>query len=300
MAHEDCYDLTKGEDVTLVSLPVSEAEKDNTLDYLASTFDINDNRLRDGIGYPGPKVINFAGILKYKQLPLVNIIKTILAMGKKGMGRPVEIEFALRLDERERPEFYIVQIRPLVTLRERKNVMITVKDKNRAVMYTDRAMGNGIIEKIKDLVLVETDNFDKTRTVEIAQLVGEANDMMDQRPYILVGPGRWGTQDRFLGIPVEWDQISGARCIIEISIPDFSIDPSHGTHFFHNITSLGLPYFTVLHNNKDHILDWKWLREQESVDLMGLVKVLKFKKGLSIKVDGRTGQGIILPSDSGS
>jgi len=295
MSPRECYDLRQGEDVTLLTLPISEAEKDGTLDLIASTFDVNDNRIRDGLGFQGPRVIDFAGILKYGKLPLVNIIRTILAMGRNGMGRAVEIEFAVKMQEKETPEFHIVQIRPLVTLKERRNVMITDQDRKNAILYTDRALGNCIIERIQDLVFVETEGFDKTRTVEIAELIGEANRLMKERPYILLGPGRWGTQDRFLGIPVEWDQISGARCMVEVSIPDFQIDPSLGTHFFHNITSLGIPYFTVLHNRKDHVFDEKWMKQNVTTDLKGLVKMIRLEEPLCIKVDGRTGQGIILP-----
>jgi hypothetical protein len=297
LTHKECYDLIVGEDVTLVSLPVHRAEEDGTLDYLASTIDVNDNRLRDGIGHHGPKVITFSGVLKYFQVPLVDIIKTILDIGQKGMGRPVEIEFAGTIDGDGKAKFYIVQIRPLVTLKERRQVMVGLKEKEMARIYTDRALGNGIMERVTDIVYVDPDTFDKTDTIEIARLIGEANSMMDERPYILIGPGRWGTQDRFLGIPVQWDQISAARVIVEVSLPDFIVDPSHGTHFFHNITSLGLPYFTLNHKDKNHIIDWDWLKEQQCVDLMGYVKVVRLKEPLTIKVDGREGVGIIYPSE---
>ncbi|MGA1873359.1 MAG: PEP/pyruvate-binding domain-containing protein [Thermoplasmatota archaeon] len=293
LSHDTCYDLRKGEDVTLVSLPVQEAQADGTLDYIASTYVANDNRLRDGVAHHGPKVITFAGVLKYDQLPLVDIIQTILGMGQKGMGRPVEIEFAGTVDERGITRFNIVQIRPLVTLKERRSVMITEVEIDEAVIMTDKALGNGIIERIHDIVYVDPDNFDKTMTMEIAELIGQANSMMEERPYILIGPGRWGTRDRFLGIPVQWDQISGARVIVEASMPEFIIDPSHGTHFFHNITSLGLPYFTVSHRNGGHIMDWDWIRSQTTVDLMGSVKMVRLKTPLTIKVDGRNGKGII-------
>ncbi|MGA1792364.1 MAG: PEP/pyruvate-binding domain-containing protein [Thermoplasmatota archaeon] len=293
LGHEACYDLRKGEDVTLVSLPVQEALEDGTLDMIASTYVVNDNRLRDGVGHHGPKMITFAGVLKYEQLPLVDIIKTILEMGQKGMGRPVEVEFAGTVDDKGIARFNIVQIRPLVTLKERRQVMISDHEKASAVIFTDKALGNGIIQNIHDIVYVDPDSFDKTMTIEIAELIGQANSMMEGRPYILIGPGRWGTQDRFLGIPVTWEQISGARVIVEASIPDFNIDPSHGTHFFHNITSLGLPYFTVSHRDRINVLDWDWFRAQTSVDLMGFVKVLRSKTPLTVKVDGRKGVGIV-------
>ncbi|MBN1538736.1 MAG: histidine kinase [Candidatus Thermoplasmatota archaeon] len=290
------YDLRNGEDVTLESLPIAEAENDGTLDFLASTYVPDDNRLRDGVGHQGPRVISFAGILKYEKVPLVDIIRTILDMGQKGMGRPVEIEFAGTIDDNGRARFSIVQIRPLVTLKEKSQVLIAEGEKDDALIYTDRALGNGILERIFDVVFVEPGNFDKTMTVETASLIEQANASLEGRPYILIGPGRWGTMDRFLGIPVQWDQISGARVMVETSMPDFMIDPSHGTHFFHNITSLGVPYFTVSHRNRKHRIDWDSLRNATEVDLKGVVKLARYREPLMVKVDGRSGEGIILPS----
>ncbi|MBN1389495.1 MAG: hypothetical protein JXA22_02520 [Candidatus Thermoplasmatota archaeon] len=292
------YDLRMGEDVTLVSLPVSEAEKDGTLDLLASTYVPDDNRLRDGVAHQGPKVITFAGILNYEKVPIVDIIRKILYMGQKGMGRPVEIEFAGTIDDNGTARFSIVQIRPLVTMKEKSQVLIAVGERDEALIYTDKALGNGILERIYDIVFVEPENFDKTMTVETASLIEQANTRLEGRPYILIGPGRWGTRDRFLGIPVSWDQISGARVMVEISIPDFIIDPSHGTHFFHNITSLGVPYLTVSHRNGGHRIDWDRLRSATEMDLKGVVKMARYEEPLTVKVDGRSGEGIILPSNT--
>ncbi|KYK29877.1 MAG: hypothetical protein AYK23_01445 [Candidatus Proteinoplasmatales archaeon SG8-5] len=286
-----CFDLTVGENVTLLKLPIRAAEEDGGLDQVASTFDANDNRLRDGIGISGPRVITFAGILKYDMIPLVGIVKELLNIGQSGMGRPVEIEFALSEDDDGKPVVHVLQIRPLVTMREHKEVHISEGDRESALAYTDRALGNGILEDISDIVYVPPGLFDSSRTVEIAREIGEINKELE-RPYILIGPGRWGTRDRWLGVPVEWDQISYARAIIEASLENFRIDPSHGTHFFHNITSLGILYLTVPYGKKEAFVDWNWLDSIEPETQRKHVRHLRVEH-LNVKVDGRDGTGII-------
>jgi len=291
-----CFDLSLGEEVTLQNLDIGEAERDNTLDMLASTFDADDNRLRDGVGGKGPKLITFAGILKYGMFPLVDIIKEMLRIGQRGMGRPVEIEFAANMNGDE-AEFHVLQIRPLVTMRERGGLNITSREKESALICTSKAMGNGLIERINDIIYVPPETFDATRTVEIAREIGGANAGMDGTPYILIGPGRWGTRDRFLGIPVEWDQISWAKAIVEASIEGFRIDPSHGTHFFHNITALGIPYFTVGPNRRDERVDWGRLSSFSTIGSYRYIRHVRAADPLMVKVDGRSGSGIIGPSD---
>ncbi|MFO8051112.1 MAG: PEP/pyruvate-binding domain-containing protein [Thermoplasmatota archaeon] len=297
LEHDVCYDLKEGEDVTLVTNPIFRAEEHGTLTKLASTYDADDDRIRDGIEHPGPKVITFAGILKYDMVPLVDILNTVLQIGKMGMGRNVEIEFASSLDKNGDPEFYLVQIRPLVTLKERRQVVISEKESENALLLTDKGLGNGMIERIHDIVFVDPDNFDKSMTPEIAYDIERLNHELEGKPYILIGPGRWGTQDRWLGIPVQWDQISGARVMVEVSLPDFVIDPSHGTHFFHNITSLGIPYLTVMHNREGHRLEWDRLREMKGGKGRSPVKHVRTDEALRVKVDGRTGKGIIVEMD---
>ncbi|MEA3559454.1 MAG: PEP/pyruvate-binding domain-containing protein [Candidatus Thermoplasmatota archaeon] len=297
LKHSSCYDLKKGEDVTLVTFPISKAEEHGSLDSIASSYDANDNRIRDGVGYPGPKMITFAGILKYNMVPLVEILKTILEIGRMGMGRDVEIEFAGSIDRKGDPEFYLVQIRPLVTLKERRQVVISDQDSDRAILLTDKALGNGLIERVYDMIFVDPEKFDRSMTVQMAEEIEELNRELKGTPYILIGPGRWGTQDRWLGIPVEWDQISGARAMVEVSLPGFAIDPSHGTHFFHNITSLGIPYFTVMHNRKGHKLNWDRIRQMDKIKGDGLVMHVRSREPLLIKVDGRTGKGMIVEMD---
>lgn len=293
------FDLTQGEESTLKTLEIAAAETDGTLGYVASTYDADDNRLRDGAAGPGPKVITFAGIRKYNVLPLASIIKELLAVGEQGMGRPVEIEFAGTLGTDGGPEFYVLQIRPLVTLRERQQVVIEEADMKSALVFSDKALGNGALDGICDVVLVQPDTFDAARTVEIAGEVSEFNKQLDGVPYILIGPGRWGTRDRFAGIPVQWHQISWARTIVEASLKSFRVAPSHGTHFFHNITSLGVMYLTVPYGSERAFMNWDELRKLPVVATKKYVRHLRLRSPVVVKVDGQSGKGVVFrPSGS--
>jgi hypothetical protein len=290
------FDLLKGEESTLRTLEIADAAGDGTLDFVASTYDMNDNRLRAGVGSPGPKVITFAGIRKFDMLPLVGIIRELLEVGERGMGRPVEIEFAGTIGSDGNPEFYVLQIRPLVTLRERQQVVIETGDVERALISTGNALGNGVLEDIRDVVLVPPETFEPTRTIAIASEVGELNKKLQGTPYILIGPGRWGTRDRFAGIPVQWHQISWARTIIETSFEGFRVAPSHGTHFFHNITSLGIMYLTVHHDSPSATTRWDELGSIRPESAGKYVKHIRIPSPVIVKVDGRTGRGVILRS----
>jgi hypothetical protein len=288
------FDLLEGEESTLKTLDIADAEPDGTLGYVASTYDVNDDRLRDGVGARGPRIITFAGIRKFDMLPMVGTARKLLAVGEKGMGRPVEIEFAGTIAEDGSPEFYALQIRPLVTLRERQQVVIGKADMEHALVSTDNALGNGVLEGIRDIVLVPADTFDATKTTDIASEVAGINKTLQDTPYILIGPGRWGTRDRFAGIPVQWHQISWARTIIETSFEGFRVAPSHGTHFFHNITSLGIMYLTVPHETQGAFADWQALGSIPPVTAKQYVKHIRLPYRLVVKVDGRTGKGVIL------
>ncbi|MBI5001197.1 MAG: hypothetical protein HZB92_06710 [Euryarchaeota archaeon] len=292
-AGKKSFDLSEGEDVTLLSLDLSDAEGDGTLEQIVSTYDRNDGRLRDGLD-EGPKVVTFAGVLKYGHMPLPEILRELLSLGQRSVGRPVELEFAVEHGYGGRPEFHILQIRPLVALRERRQVAVSDGERKGALVYTDKALGNGMVEGIYDVVFVPPETFDPARTRETADEIGDLNRAIG-RPYLLVGPGRWGTRDRWLGIPVSWDQISWARAIVEVALEDFRIDPSHGSHFFHNLTALGIPYFTVPYGTKD-VMDWRWLGKQPAARKNRYVAHLRLKKALVAKVDGRTGKGAVIHS----
>ncbi len=288
-----CFDLADGEEVTLKALDILAANEDGMLEYLGSTYDINDNRLRDGINSDGPKFITFAGILNYNMIPLVHVIREVLTVGERGMGRPVEIEFAGIIAEDEKPEFYVLQIRPLVSLRERRRVVINEQERINALISTNKALGNGIIGDLRNVVLVPPETFDPAKSEEIAIEIGEINKELKGTPYILIGPGRWGTRDRWLGIPVEWDQISLARTIIEVALEDYRIDPSHGTHFFHNITSLGIMYFTVPFDEEGSFIDWDEFRATKPLITKKFTKLYRLPFSMVVKVDGRSGSGVV-------
>ena len=187
-----------------------------------------------------------------------------------------------------------------MTLRERQQVMIEESDVTGALVYTESALGNGVLEGIKDVVLVPPETFDTSKTLEIAAEVDEINKTLVNTPYILIGPGRWGTRDRFAGIPVQWHQISWARTIIETSFEGFRVAPSHGTHFFHNITSLGIMYLTVPHDSKSASIDWRELGEIPPVASRKYVKHLRLHRPVTVKVDGKSGKGVILTSPDGA
>ncbi len=288
------FDLSKGEDATLISLDISKAEKDNTLDDLASVYDPVDDRFRDGSDFEGNKVITFGPILKYETYPLAKIIKELLEISERGMGCAVEMEFAASVGKDKKFDFYLLQIRPLISIREHKHIDINKNlNKKKILAFSSKALGNGIVENIKDVVFVTKNTFDRLHTVDIANEIGEINAKLNNEPYILIGPGRWGSNDRWLGIPVTWDQISGARTIVETPIEDIRVDPSHGSHFFHNVTSLGIPYLTLTYGSETDFIDWSWLEKLPVSVEKRFVRHLHFKSPLIIKVDGRCGFGLI-------
>ncbi len=288
------FDLSKGEEETLLRLDINEAEESGALDYLASTFDANDNRMRDGTMANGPRAITFAGVLKYNMLPLAPILKNLLSIGRKGMGRPVELEFGTRMGDDNIPEFHALQIRPFITLKEKVELTISDEEREAAVIRSDKVMGNGRVDDIEDIIFVPPDTFDSSMTREIANEIGKLNGDLEGRPYLLIGPGRWGTRDRWLGIPVDWDQISNARVIVEYSTEDFRVDPSHGTHFFHNLTSRGIPYFTLTHGSNDAHLDWDRLKGSDTGYGSKMVRHIRLDRPITVKVDGRPGYGVVI------
>ncbi|MFO7618953.1 MAG: PEP/pyruvate-binding domain-containing protein [Thermoplasmata archaeon] len=296
----DTHDLLKGEHVTLAAQAIQKAEPDGTLDYIASTFDINDSRLMDGASGKGPKLITFAGVLKYKMLPMLDIIKPLLDIGSRGMGGHVEMEFAMRFDESGKPEFYVVQIRPLTSIKERVKVTIDPTSIDGSLIFSSRAMGNGSLQGIRDIVFIDPAKFDNTQTHGIAREIDAVNASLKDTPYLLIGPGRWGTRDRFLGIPVTWDNISQARAMVEAELENFRIDPSHGTHFFHNITSLGILYFNVRYGTKDNVIRWDRFTEHKAKYEGKFVTHVELPYELDIMVDGRTGRGIIKRKENNS
>ena len=292
--------LSEKEVETLEKINVSEIIEDGTLDHIASTYDKNDEMIRDSLSKKGPHLITFAGILKYDVFPLSSILKEILSASQESMGSPVEIEFAVNFgpEGKKPPVFAIIQIRPLVISQEQANITWDEKELKRknTFLYSNQALGNGLIDSIKDIVYVSPDTFDSTKTVQIAGEIGKINSTLAGKQYLLIGPGRWGTQDPWLGMPVAWSDISNVKIMVETAFENFNIKPTQGTHFFQNITSRGIGYINVTLKQKESMIDWKWLKNQKIENQLKYVKHVKLKKPLTVKLDGKNGKALITRS----
>jgi hypothetical protein len=214
------------------------------------------------------------------------------------MGCPIEIEFAVNINQEENvlPILAILQIRPLVPSNEQTQISWDEDfDKKGVLIHSNKALGNGLIKSIKDVVYVPPDLFDSTKTIEIAKEIDKLNQdlIKSKKPFILIGPGRWGTEDRFLGVPVKWNQISGVRVMVETALENFVTEPSQGTHFFHNITSRGIGYINVPYNSKEYFIDWRWLEEKQPIKSLKFVKHIELDNYLTIKLDGRKSCALI-------
>ena len=286
-------------DSNLQKREIDDAENEFPVRTLASTYVPDEDRIRDTGHIPGPKVMTFAQVLKYGIFPLPNILSDLLSLGRKGMGCPVEIEFSVDLstDKKQKSDFFFLQIRPMVADEERFSVEITPEEFERAFCRSIQALGNGKNEKIADIVYVKPDVFETSATVQIAKEIGQINGGLfkEKRPYLLIGPGRWGSADRWLGIPVQWRHISGVGAIIELRNEKLKADPSQGSHFFQNITSLGIDYITVTEGpeSEDHF-DWKWVTSLPAVQETPFLRHVRVKKPLIIKIDGRKSQCVII------
>ncbi|MDP2338534.1 MAG: PEP/pyruvate-binding domain-containing protein [Bacteroidota bacterium] len=292
------FDLEKGgENAAIKKLKISVAEKDGVLQNCASVYDYENDCLIPGIDSPGMRVIDFANILKYKQIPLADTLTLLLKLFREAMGSPVEIEYALDLEKGENklPTFYLLQIKPLIRRDEQLTVNIGNIDPEKTLMFAKRGMGNGIVKGIKDVIFVDPDRFDKMKTREIAAEINQFNRKMDflNKEYILIGPGRWGTRDPFTGIPVAWANISKARIIVEMGLKDFPLDGSLGSHFFHNVTSMNVGYFTIPQNSPDATLNLNILKQMPVIDEGDYIKHVCFANELSIVMDGKNRQALI-------
>jgi CheY-like chemotaxis protein len=293
------FDLLSGDDVTITELPIKVAEEHGALDQIASVWDFHDNRLVPDLNISGPRVIAFEKILKYNSFPLASILERLLDIGEKAFGTPIEIEFAVKLSQAQSetpPTFYILQIRPLSLSDEDIAIETKELEQSNLLLYTETALGNGTIEGIQDIVFIAPDTFDKLKTPEIQAEVEQLNQHLTEqnRGYLLIGPGRWGSRDPFLGIPVKFAQINHARAIVEIGLPDFDIDPSQGTHFFHNIVALRIAYFNIPYNNKRAFLDWEWLKSLPIERQLKYTAHVRSATPLTIKINGKTGVGVII------
>jgi CheY-like chemotaxis protein len=285
-------------DLKVQSFELSVAEQDGSLTFTASTYSPENQVIYDGISRPGIRVINFGPILKHKIFPLPQILELLLDMGQWGMGTPVEIEFAANLSvpHGQPKEFGILQMRPLVLSRETEHWTFEDFDPSRIICSSERVMGNGTLTGIVDVVVVDYDQFDRARSRDVAKEVSLFNAQLieEKRPYLLVGVGRWGSLDPWLGIPVNWDQIAGAKAIIETGFKEMAVTPSQGSHFFQNLTSFMIGYFTVDMHSHQGFMDWEWLLAQPAIEQKEFTKLVRFEKPLTIKMDGHHNKGIIL------
>ncbi|MFO7977079.1 MAG: PEP/pyruvate-binding domain-containing protein [Bacteroidales bacterium] len=284
--------------VNLFHLKIKAAEKDSSMKFVASTFDYEDQIIREGTYEGGKKIITFANVLRHNSFPLAEILQELLEIGQKEMNNQVEIEFAVNLDTppNQPQAFYFLQIRPIVETQEKNRIKITHHDPEESIIISNQALGNGIIENIKDFIYVKPEAFNPAHTHKIASVIDQLNSKMVARKknYILVGPGRWGSADPWLGIPVKWAQISGARLIVEAGMHHFRIDPSQGTHFFQNLTSFNVGYLTINPHVNEGYYDLDFLNEIKAEYEDEYVRHVSFSNPLIIKIDGSKKTGIVL------
>lgn len=281
--------LLEGEDAGLIKLELDVAEKHGTLKHCASVYDIAGERIVSGIDYPGPRIINFANVIKYNYIPLSETIHVILNVVEEAMGSPVEIEFAVDLNKKDgKASFYLLQIKPLF---KKIEVEINIEniDYGQLLLYSEGGVGNGKIDNLTDVIFLDPEKFDKLETEKMRDEISLLNEAMVKadKKYILIGPGRWGSRDRFIGIPVAWSQISNAKIVVEISLEDFPLEASLGSHFFYNMISMNVGYFSVKHNSPIDQINWDVLRKQEVVSQTKYFKHVCFAQPLEVFMDGK-------------
>lgn len=281
----------------VVMLGLEQAERHGTLAPIGSVWSSENDALYDGIYRDGVRVVTFAHVLKSGVFPLAEILTRVLEVGREGMSGPVELEFAVNLSATPR-EFAILQMRPYGATGDFEPVDIDDRPRDQMICYCTQSLGNGIIDPIHDVIYVRPDAFDPGKTREMAAQIAALNDALraENRSCVLIGPGRWGSSNRWLGIPVTWGQISAARLIVEATLDTFAVDPSQGSHFFHNLTSLGVAYLTINPRLETGFVDWAWLEEQAPTFDGPLVRHLRLARPIEARVDGRTSRGAVYKS----
>ena len=280
----------------LLKLPVKEAENDGALTYIASTYDPYDMVIRDGIYPGGRKVITFANILQHDVFPLARILQLAQKYGQGEMRRPVEIEFAVNLDAKEKKGvFYLLQIRPMVDMKADLNEDLNTIPEDQLLLKSVNSLGQGIMDDIQDVIYVKTDGYSASNNQLIAYDIEKLNKrFLDEgKHYILVGPGRWGSSDTWLGIPVKWPNISAARVLVEAGLTNYRVDPSQGTHFFQNLTSFGVGYFTINAYMNDGLYNQELLNSMPAVEETKFLRWVHFDKPLTVKMDGKKKIGVV-------
>jgi len=282
----------------LVKGDLAAAEQDGSLRYVASTYNARSDRVVMGVGAEGPRVLNFATLLVLDDIPLNALLKSLLALCEKALAAPVEIEFAMTFDKGRNASgphrFGFLQVRPMVVSDQVVEISHTEMVDETVLLASDHVLGNGVIDDVRDIVYVRPDAFETQHTPRIATEIEALNKNLvgEKHPYLLIGFGRWGSSDPWLGIPVNWGQVSGARVIVEATLTKMNVELSQGSHFFHNLTSFGVCYFSVPHT-RQYPIDWDWLQNQQPASETAFVRHVRLAAPLQIKVDGRHGQGSV-------
>lgn len=295
MGKPPAYDPIK-ETEYMIKGSLEDAEEDGMLRHVASTVDAHSGRVSIGTGPSGPRVLNFAPLLVLNELPLNDLLKNLLRLCETAAGAPVEIEFAATISrEPGAPgRFGFLQVRPMLVSHEEVEIKEEELRGEGVLIASEKVLGNGTVDTISDIVYVKPESFEAKFTYQISlELDGVNKELVaEKRPYLLIGFGRWGSSDPWLGIPVEWGQVSGAKVIVEAMLSNMNVELSQGSHFFHNLTSFGVSYFSIPHFG-DYQIDWDWLNRHNSVSEGQFVRHIKLPAPLKIRVDGRTGRGVI-------
>ena len=281
-------------------LKVKEADADHSLTYIASTFDPYDQVIRDGIYEGGRKIISFCGVLQQDIIPLPRLLQMSMKYGAEAMRRPVEIEFACNINDDRTADFYLLQIRPIVDSKQMLDEDVAAIADDKCLLRSHKSLGHGVVEDVVDVVYVKyDDNFTAANNYRIADDIERINRkfLAEERGYVLVGPGRWGSSDSWLGIPVKWPHISAARVIAEVALKNYRVDPSQGTHFFQNLTSFGVGYFTIDSNTNDGIFRKDILDAKPAVEETDYVRHVRFPRPFRILMDGMKQEGAVVLSD---
>jgi len=295
MKNQD-IDLLKGPFSAIKKVDIYDAISHGTLTHLVSSYDYNNDMMYPGVDENAVLVVNFASILQNDYIPLPEMIQTVLDSLKQAFDTPVEIEFAVDLspDEDGDATFYILQVKPLLVPTEDFTFKPEELEREKLILYAEKSMGNGVINTISDFIFVKNEVFDKTETISMANEISELNKKFKNKNYILVGPGRWGTRDRFIGIPVNWTQISNAKVIVETSLEGFPLDASSGSHFFHNLTTMNIAYFSVFLDKNPGAINYDLLNTAELVEETKYFKHVRFDQPVRVIIDGKKRRGAIL------
>ncbi len=293
----DSYHVSISEAVNKKKINLRQAKDHRALKFVASTYDMHSNQIRSGVFHDGARILSFESILEQESFPLSEILKELLKIGQKEIRNPIEMEFAVKLDvpPGEPKIFSFLQIRPIVENNDYKHIIPNEIDTSDTIIYSDSALGNGKYEGINDFVYVKPDVFNAAKTREIAASVENLNEKFEkeEKHYVLVGPGRWGSSDPWLGIPINWVQISAAKIIVESGLENFRIDPSQGTHFFQNLTSFKVGYLTINPFMNDGYFDIDYLNKLDAVYEDDFVRHIQFKEALTIMIEGKNNKAVI-------